>query len=128
MTRLALFLTLLILSAPAQGQSVLGLWLSPPDHKGRTGHVEMKPCGTAICGTLLRAFDKSGAPIVTKNVGKRLIWDMMPAAPDGYRGQVFVPLMNSDFPAEMTVKGDLLEIHGCNSLGLCKSQSWSRVN
>ena len=45
---------------------LVGLWASPPDGKGQTGIVQIKPCGDAYCGTLIKAFDPNGKQIVTK--------------------------------------------------------------
>lgn len=121
-------LLLLALGAPASADPVLGTWASPPDHKGQTGHMHLSRCGAAICGTLVRAFTKAGAPTVTPNVGKLLLWDMVPNGGNAYRGRVYVPLMKGEFPAEVLVSGNRLTVRGCNRVGLCRAQTWTRVN
>lgn len=118
-----------VLSAPAAAlaEPALGTWLSPPDGKGQVGHVEVRNCGQTLCGTLVRAYDKSGQQVVTPNVGKRLFWDMEPRGGGAYDdGQVYVPVFGRNYDAEMTVAGDRLVVKGC--LGpVCKNQTWTRV-
>lgn len=113
---------------PALAETALGTWLSPPDRKGQVGHMQLRQCGGAICGTLVRVFDKTGRQITTPNVGKQLVWGMQPSGSNRYIGQVYVPLMKGQFPAEMKVSGNRLTVRGCSSVGLCKAQTWSRVN
>lgn len=108
-------------------EPILGLWASPPDNKGQTGIVEVKPCGTAYCGKLIKAYDPSGKQIVTPNVGRQLIWGMKPAGGGKYAdGRAYVPVFGADFPAKMELKGNTLKVSGCK-VGLCKSQTWKRV-
>ncbi len=128
MTRLFLILAVLISQpGPALAGSVIGTWLSPPDHKGQVGHIVLAPCGDALCGTLVRAFDRSGKPVVTRAVGRKLVWDMRPAGADLFRGNVYVPLLNGSFAAEMRMSGDRITVRGCAKAGLCQAQTWQRV-
>jgi hypothetical protein len=39
---------------------VVGTWKTKPDDNGNFGHVRVKPCGPAFCGTLVKAFDGVG--------------------------------------------------------------------
>jgi uncharacterized protein (DUF2147 family) len=117
--------------ASATGE-VLGTWASPPDDKGQTGHVVLAPCGAdsaGYCGTLVRAFDPEGRPIVTPNVGKRLLFDIRPAAGAGYAGRAYVPAFGAEFPARIEVEGDVLEVRGCAVGGVvCREQRWARID
>ena len=122
---------ILVLLASAQwayADPVVGTWASPPDNKGQTGHVVMRSCGDALCGTLERAFDTSGKEITTANVGKRLLWDIRPQGSGTYVGRAYVPLFGRDFPAEVTLVGNRLVVKGCAAGLACKSQNWTRVN
>ncbi|MEQ8340326.1 MAG: DUF2147 domain-containing protein [Marinovum algicola] len=106
---------------------LVGLWASPPDGKGQTGIVQIKPCGDAYCGTLIKAFDPNGKQIVTKNVGKRLLWGMKPMGGGLYgEGRVFVPIFGRDYPAEVTLSGTRMTVKGCAAL-VCKAQKWRRA-
>ncbi|MGY3438103.1 MULTISPECIES: DUF2147 domain-containing protein [unclassified Marinovum] len=116
------------MAGAAQAEPALGLWASPPDHKGQTGIVQVGRCGARLCGTLIKAFDPAGQQITTANVGKRLLWDMQAQGGGSYGdGRVYVPMFGRDYPAQMTVTGTQMTVKGCLA-GVCKSQTWRRVN
>ena len=52
---------------------VEGTWKTKPDDNGNFGHVQIKPCGPKICGTLVKAFDGAGKEIASPNVGKQIV-------------------------------------------------------
>ena len=56
---------------------VEGMWQTKPDDNGNFGFVEIKPCGAALCGTLVKAFDGAGKEIASPNIGKKIVWDMV---------------------------------------------------
>ncbi len=119
---------LVLAATPVSAQSILGTWLSPPDGKKQTGHVVVSRCGAAFCGKLVRTYDRNGAPIITKNTGKTLFWNLVEVSPETYRnGRVFVPIMNLTANAEIDVVEDRLMIRGCKG-PICKKQTWSRVD
>lgn len=126
MTRL-LFALLFLLPAPlTRAEPLLGLWLTRPDMKGQVAHVRAAPCGVAICGTILRAYDRRGRPVVTPNVGKRIFWNMRPVAPGLYHGRGWLPLRDVEFDSEIQVDGTRLTVRGC--IGpVCQSQVWTRL-
>lgn len=124
---LAALLLALLTARPVAAETVLGTWLSPPDHKGQVGYMRLTPCGSAICGTLVRVFDRNGRETTTVNVGKRLLWDMHAKSSDTFRGRVHVPLLNGNFAAEMKVSGNTLTVRGCSRTGVCRAQTWQRV-
>ena len=56
-TTLFAALTLIVLVAPGFAKDPAeGVWAAPPDGKGQTGHIEIKPCGAALCGTIIKAY------------------------------------------------------------------------
>ncbi|SDI54685.1 DUF2147 domain-containing protein [Lutimaribacter saemankumensis] len=127
MTRFAV-ISAIWMAAPGalQAEAILGTWLTGPDNKSQVAHMRIKRCGPAICGTVLRAFDKSGQPVTTPNVGKQVIWDVTPDGQGVYRGKVLLPLYKTVVDGMFDVSGDRLTLKGC--LGpVCKSQSWTRV-
>jgi len=116
----------LALALPAAADPVLGLWQTGPDRKDQVAHVTVEPCGGAICGTILRAYDKSGQQVTTPNIGKRVFWDLRPVGPDRYEGRAYVPAHDRDYDGELVLRGDRLTVKGC--LGpVCMSQNWRRV-
>ncbi len=118
-----------VMAGTAFAEPILGIWATEPDGKAQIGHIEMRACGPAICGKLVRAYASNGAQVTTPNVGREMIWDLRPAGGGKYgNGRILVPVMGADFPVEMTLAGDTLSLRACNALGICRSQTWSRAN
>jgi len=126
---LALSSAIAVLAGMASAENVVGTWLTGPDQKGQVAHVDIEPCGgDTVCGTIVRAFDKDGNPVVTKNVGKRIFWDMARQEAQGaYFGKAYVPVFRATYDAGMTLSGNRLKVKGCAG-PICKSQTWTRVN
>ena len=107
---------------------VEGVWKTKPDDNGNFGHVQIKPCGAAFCGTLIKAFDGSGKEIDSPNVGKKIVWDMV-AYPDGLYddGKVWSPDRDKTYSSDMQLSGNKLAVRGC-VLGICRDGgTWTRV-
>ncbi len=107
---------------------VEGVWKTAPDDNGHFGHIEVKPCGAAFCGTLVRAFDDTGAEVDSPNIGKQIIWDMM-AEGDGHYsdGMIWSPDRDKTYASKMVLAGDGLAVEGC-VLFICRDGgTWSRV-
>jgi uncharacterized protein (DUF2147 family) len=117
-----------LLAIAALADPIEGTWQTESDSKSQFGHVEMRSCGGAFCGTLARAYNSAGRQINTPNVGRELVWDLRPSGSGNYSGRILVPIMRSDFPVEMTVAGNTLRLRACNSLGVCRTRTWKRVN
>lgn len=107
---------------------VEGTWKTKPDDNGNFGHVQIKPCGNAFCGTLVKAFDGSGAQIESPNVGRKIVWDMV-AYGDGLYddGKIYSPDRDKTYNSEMQLSGNSLTVKGC-VLGICRDGgTWTRV-
>ena len=107
---------------------VEGVWKTQPDDNGHSGHIEVKPCGPAFCGTLVRAFDETGAEVDSPNIGKQIVWDMV-AEGDGLydSGMIWSPDRDKTYKSKMTLTGDGLAVEGC-VLFICRDGgTWSRV-
>lgn len=112
----------------ALADPVEGIWQTVKDDNGNYGHIEVKACGAAFCGTLIRSFDASGAPLDSPNIGKLIVWDMV-AYPDGLYddGQVWSPDRDKTYNSDMTLNGDILSVRGC-VFGICRDGgTWTRV-
>lgn len=128
MTRLALFAILVMFTTPAFADPVEGMWRTEPDDNGNTGNIQIAPCGDRICGVLVQAFDGGGAIMASDNIGKQIIWDMIPEG-EGYYdgGKVWSPDRNKTYKSNMTLTGDSLTVKGC-VLGICRNGgTWARV-
>lgn len=107
---------------------VEGVWQTKPDDNGNFGHIEIKPCGAAYCGTLIKAFDPAGAEAESPNVGKQIVWDMVAQGDGTYEdGKVWSPDRDKTYNSYMVLEGDGLTVKGC-VLGICRDGgTWSRV-
>ncbi len=65
MTRIALAAAFIMTAGAALADPAEGVWQTVPDDNGHFGHIEIAPCGPALCGTLVRAYDVSGAEIAS---------------------------------------------------------------
>ncbi len=128
MKTIALSAALLFVAATAFADPVEGVWKTKPDDNGNFGHIDVKPCGPAFCGTLITAFDGSGTAIESPNVGKQIIWDMVAYGDGAYDdGQVWSPDRDKTYNSEMQLTGDSLAVKGC-VLGICRDGgTWTRV-
>lgn len=108
---------------------VEGVWQTKKDDNGNFGFVEVKPCGPAFCGVLIKSFDSAGAPIDSPNIGRKIIWDMVPYADGLYDdGQIYSPDRDKTYNSDMTLTGDKLAVRGC-VFGICRDGgTWTRVN
>ncbi len=128
MKKLLLAMVLSLAAGAALADPVEGTWKTKPDDNGDFGYVEIKPCGPAFCGTLIKAFDSTGAEKASDNIGKKIVWDMV-AYPDGLYddGQIWSPDRNKTYNSDMQLSGDSLKVRGC-VLGICRDGgTWSRV-
>lgn len=107
---------------------VEGTWKTKPDDNGNYGHVRIKPCGPAYCGTLVKAFDGAGKEIASDNIGRQIVWDMV--AYDGGLyddGKIYSPDRDKTYNGEMQLNGNKLSVSGC-VLGICRDGgTWTRV-
>ncbi len=115
-------------SAAFAADPVEGMWQTAPDDNGNFGHIEVAPCGPAFCGTLVKAFDGSGAQIESDNIGKQIVWDMMATGDGNYEdGKVWSPDRDKTYNSYMILSGDSLTVKGC-VFGICRDGGiWSRV-
>jgi uncharacterized protein (DUF2147 family) len=123
------FVAVTMVSATAAlADPAVGLWKTKPDDNGNFGHVQVTPCNTAICGTLVKAFDGTGKEMASPNIGKRIIWDMKAQGNGAYGdGKVWSPDRNKTYNAKMVLTQKGLSISGC-VLGICRDGgTWSRV-
>ena len=107
---------------------VEGIWQTKKDDNGNFGFVEIKPCGPALCGVLIKAFDNAGKERESDNIGRKIVWDMV-AYPDGLYddGQIYSPDRDKTYNGDMTLSGNNLSVRGC-VLGICRDGgTWKRV-
>jgi uncharacterized protein (DUF2147 family) len=114
------------LAAPAAADPVLGTWQTEVDD-GAYAHVEMRPCGEAVCGIVTRTFDAEGE-YASETIGEMLVRGMVPQGGGRYEGRVWRPSNDRVYLGRMELSGDRLRLKGCVAGGLiCASQTWARV-
>lgn len=129
MKRFALSVAVILSAGSAHaGDPVEGVWKTKPDDNGNFGYVKVVPCGPAFCGTLIKSFDSSGAPLDSENIGKAIIWDMVAYGDGVYDdGKVWSPDRDKTYSSDMQLNGDKLSVRGC-VLGICRDGgTWTRV-
>lgn len=116
------------LATAASADPLEGIWKTRPDDNGNFGHVQIKPCGPAFCGTLIKAFDGGGKEITSANVGKRIVWDMAAKGGGAYAdGKVWSPDRDKTYNSKLKLQADKLSVSGC-VLGICRDGgTWTRV-
>ena len=128
MMKLAVAAAFACFGTAALADPVEGMWKTKPDDNGNYGHVQIKPCGAAFCGTLVKAFDGAGKSISSPNVGKQIVWDMVAYGDGVYDdGKVYSPDRDKTYNSDMTLSGNSLSVRGC-VLGICRDGgTWTRV-
>lgn len=119
---------LAVFGTGAFADPVEGIWQTKKDDNGNFGYVEIKPCGPAFCGVLIKAFDSAGKPRESDNIGRKIVADMV-AYPDGLYddGTIYSPDRDKTYNGDMTLSGDNLKVRGC-VLGICRDGgTWKRV-
>lgn len=126
MKHLMIAAAMTLLGGAALADPVAGTWKTEVDD-GAYAHIAMSPCGANICGTIAKAFDANG-PIQSANVGKKLVWDMVPEGGGSYAsGKIWQPSTDKVFRSKMSLNGNTLNVSGCVG-PFCKKQTWTRVN
>ena len=118
-----------LLGGAAVADPVEGVWQTKKDDNGKFGHVQIKACGPAFCGTLIKAFDADGKETESDNIGRKIVWDMVAYADGLYDdGQIYSPDRDKTYNGDMTLSGYSLAVRGC-VLGICRDGgTWKRVN
>ena len=119
---------LMALATAAFADPLEGTWRTIADENGNSGLIQVAPCGAALCGTLIRAFDGSGAEMASPNIGRLIISEMVAQGGGAYRGKVYAPDADKTYNSRLQLNGDSLNVQGC-VLGICRDGgTWSRVN
>lgn len=119
-----------LFAATAAVADVTGTWQTEPGNDGYL-HVEIANCGDALCGTIAKAFQGTGAMSPDyEHLGKRMIWDMKSDGDGAYSGgRVWAPDKDKTYRSKMSLSGNELTVKGCVAGGaICRGQTWTRVN
>ena len=121
-------------AAAAAPGAVQGLWLTD-DHKGV---VRIAPCGAALCGTIAKVADTSGAAPKTDihNPDARLRGRAILGLPvltgfvdagSYWKGRAYDPKSGKTYRSTLELNPDgTLKVSGC-ILFICEAKRWTRV-
>jgi uncharacterized protein (DUF2147 family) len=108
---------------------------SPLEGRWKKGNlvIQISPCGSQLCGTVVRASAKQQAKAErgsgTNLIGARLIRDIEKTGANSYRGKVFLPDRNMHARGTIRqVSANTLAVKGCVLGVICKSQTWQRIS
>lgn len=127
MKKIALTLAATIgLAGAAFADPLEGMWRTAADDNGNSGLIQVAPCGAALCGTLVRAFDGSGNEMESPNVGRQIISETVAQGGGEYRGKVYSPDRDATYNSRLQLSGNTLSVSGC-VLGICRDGgTWTR--
>jgi uncharacterized protein (DUF2147 family) len=104
-----------------------GLWQTAADDNGNFGHIQVAPCGVALCGTLVKSFDAGGNEIASEFTGRNIIAETVARGDGQYRGTVYAPDRDKTYNSRLQLSGSSLSVSGC-VLGICRDGgTWTRV-
>ncbi|NKX43826.1 DUF2147 domain-containing protein [Roseicyclus persicicus] len=122
---------LMAMGGAAMADNLIGDWRTAPDDNGNTGIIRITQCGQSLCGTLVQAFDASGAVMQSENVGRQIVWDTNPTGEAGqYRGMLYSPDRGREYRSRLQLSGNQLSVSGCVMGGaVCREGGvWQRQN
>jgi uncharacterized protein (DUF2147 family) len=127
--RATLVLIVIASAAPAfAADPIVGLWRTNQYPNGDSGLVEIKPCGSELCGTLVKTYKPTGEEFASRNLGRQIISDTTAAGAGIYEGKIFAPGRDQTFNSKLELSGDTLAVYGC-AMGVCRNGgTWTRVD
>ena len=115
------------LAGAAFADPLEGLWQTARDDNGNFGHIQVAPCGQALCGTLVRSFDSGGNEISSNFTGRNIISETVARGGGEYRGKVYSPDRDKTYNSRLQLNGNALAVSGC-VFGICRDGgTWTRV-
>ncbi len=126
----------LALATPAFAADVTGTWQTPTDE----GVVEIKACGSSVCGFLMSSDDIRKNPAMTDSKngeaslrsrplkGLQILQGFTGSGGSWSNGKIYNPDDGKTYSSTLTLKGDnTLEVRGCVFVPLCQTQTWTRL-
>ena len=89
MKKLTLAAILALAATASHAEGISGIFQTQANDDGNVGMVEFYDCGGKYCGKLVRSFDKSGAEIASRNIGRNLVANMTDAGGGKFTGWCF---------------------------------------
>jgi uncharacterized protein (DUF2147 family) len=111
----------------AMAEPLLGMWRTAADDNGNSGLVQVAPCGSAICGKLVKSYNSAGQEIESENIGRNIISETVATGSGAYKGKVYSPDRGKTYNSKLQLSGDTLKVSGC-VMGICRDGgTWQRA-
>ena len=114
-------------AGPDKDGALLGDWWTP----GFNARVRIEPCGDAVCGRIVWAWDESPKDIVDRSplVGRKVIEGMRWEGASRWNGgRLYNPEDGRDYKGLLNLQSPTrLSVEGC-VLFICKQQIWRRAD
>ncbi|MEO0401436.1 MAG: DUF2147 domain-containing protein [Pseudomonadota bacterium] len=108
----------------ALAEPAAGTWKTQTGDSGAFLHVKIAPCGSNICGTIVKVVNSDD----TSSQGKPIIWDMQAKGNGSYSGgKIWAPDTDKTYRSKMSLNGNALKVSGCVG-PICRGQTWTRIN
>ncbi len=115
------------LAGAASADPLEGVWQTSKDDNGNFGFIQVAPCGSALCGTLVRSFDSAGTEISSANTGRQIISETVANGDGTYSGKVYSPDRDKTYTSKLVLSGNQLAVSGC-VLGICRNGgTWVKI-
>jgi uncharacterized protein (DUF2147 family) len=115
-------------AAQAQDAPIEGRWRSP----GGNTIIEIADCGSALCGTVAWASEKSkkaASKTTSQLIGTQLITGLEEKKPGRWQGKLFIPDKNMRVVAKIQLlDAGQLKVGGCAAGVICKSEIWKKYD
>ena len=112
----------------AMADPLEGLWRTARDDNGHSGLINVAPCGNQLCGTLIKAFNETGAEIESDNIGDKIISETVAQGDGFYTGKVYSPDRDKTYKSKLQMTGNTLKVRGCVAFVCRDGGTWQRVN
>ncbi|MEM8776824.1 MAG: DUF2147 domain-containing protein [Pseudomonadota bacterium] len=104
-----------------------GLWRTAKDDNGNSGLIEVKPCGSQLCGTLIKSYDSAGKEWASPNIGRQIISETVSKGDGNYAGKVYSPDRGKTYKSKLQLSGDVLKVKGCVAIVCRDGGTWKKV-
>ena len=114
-------------ASAAAADPLHGVWQTSKDDNGNFGFIQVAPCGSQICGTLVKSFDTNGNEIQSANNGRQIITETVANGDGTYSGKVYSPDRDKTYNSKLVLTGNQLAVSGC-VFGICRNGgTWVKV-
>jgi uncharacterized protein (DUF2147 family) len=117
----------LLLPASLAADPLEGVWLTTPGTDGHRGLIQVAPCGSKLCGTVIGAVLADGSKASEGGaIGRQIIWDTVHKGNGVYSGKVYAPDRDKTYTSKLILTGNGLSVSGC-FMGVCREDGiWAR--